>query len=124
MINENTPAETSTKKSTEKMLVSKWLEDYDSHTIYESQLAKASCEEFTGVIPRWPEHTPQDTASAMRARGLGGTLRDSPSGRLCYGWEMAESLAVQLIPEWRSSGVQGRGRRFWFAVESLANAGK
>lgn len=106
------------------MKVSDWLSELDSHDIYDSTFAKADCLEKTGVEINWPEHSHQQTASAIKQRGLGGSLKVDAAGKMCYGWEMAEAAARQLLkqPLW-SSGYFGRGRQFRAAVEALVEAG-
>ena len=105
------------------MKISEWLLQIDSHAICGSQDAKDDFQKETGQCPTWPEHTREQTARGIKERGLGGSVMVGPSRTMmCFGWEMAEALARKYA-EFGGSCYEGRGRRFWAAIEALQAKG-
>lgn len=102
--------------------VSEWINGISSHEIYDSSKLAKSFTAKTGQQPCWPEHSTRETASAIRARGLGGNL-DKKEVANAYGWEIAEALAEKFAA-WPGTFQQGRGSRFRSAVAALIAAGQ
>jgi hypothetical protein len=112
-----------------KQKPSEWLDELDSHGIYDSTALKARYELETGQkAPDWPEHTPAQTRQRIKARGLGGGLKEgTPEEQLqAYGWEIARTLEEALVPKSQrlSHVVEGRGSAHRLCVEALQRMGK
>lgn len=101
--------------------ISDWLKDIGPWTIYVSQQMKEEFKKETGQEPVWPEHSDHDTNKAMYERGLGGTPINTTE-KVCWGYEVAISLARKYVPNFRSTKM-GRGFAFREALEALQKAG-
>ena len=102
--------------------ISEFLSELDSHSIYESEPMKKDFKEQTGQEPVWGEYTERQTAEAMESRGLGGYMNPADGKKLCYGYDVAKSLAQKHAPGYRCTKM-GRGFAFQEALEALRNAG-
>lgn len=107
------------------MKPSEWLYEYvDSHGIYSSPGLARSLQEHCGIEPApWPVHSTEETRRAIKARSLGGHVKDGPPGGTAWGWEIAEALAVKLLPGGYQRAYYGRGTRFRSAFIALREAG-
>lgn len=117
-----------TKKATKakaapvKLKVSEWLAECGSHDIYNAAQIAQDFTERTGEAPCWATHTVAATAQAMKARGLGGTLRGKPQDVTAWGYEIAGALARKYANF--TSEKMGRGFLFFDCLEALRRAGK
>lgn len=102
--------------------ISNWLAGLDPWSIYLSDKMKESFLKETGQEPVWPEHVHQQTAKAMAARGLGGTLGPPHPGKECWGYEMAIALAEKYVDGFLCTKM-GRGFAFQEALEALRKVG-
>ena len=105
------------------MKVSEWLETIDSHGIYEAAPCAADFTKETGKLPCWPTFTVAQTITAIKKRGIGGSVNGKPNERVAYGYEIANALAENLAATSSHRKYSGRGSQFRAAVEALKNAG-
>ena len=103
------------------MKISEWLiNNTDSHVIQDHEKLAESFEKETGHKANWPHFTEKQTRAAIEARGLGGELKGG-CDKLCYGYNVAESLAWEHA-QFRSS-KNGRGFRFRECIAALQEKG-
>jgi hypothetical protein len=102
--------------------ITEWLsESIGSHDIADAEALMKDYALCTGHIAKnWPTHSPQETKRAIEARGLGGSLT-TDAKKLAYGWQVAETLALQYAG-FRTEKV-GRGSAYRECVEALKAKG-
>lgn len=114
------------------MNLTQWIcEHTDSHAIQDSTKLKAKFAEdqieAPGLVekfpngPQWPEHSTQETARNIEARGKGGHVKQDDKVMACYGFEVAEYFAYELAgwEPWQ----RGLGFRFNSAIQALKAKG-
>lgn len=109
-----------------KMKPSEWLQEFDSHGIYDATAIAADFTNTTGLEPCWPVHTPKETRAAIRARGLGGSFSSKNENQLmAYGYSIARALESKFVPVGKqmSHGFYGRGSQFRAAIKALQSVG-
>jgi len=99
--------------------VSQWLEEMDSHAIYNAELCAKDFKKETGLEPCWPVHTVRSCAKHIQARSLGGDVRGDPEEKVCYGYEIANALAETLANSYAHRRFHGRGSQFDCAIQVL-----
>jgi hypothetical protein len=97
-----------------------FLSTRDSHSIYDHAEAGAAFTAATGELPPWPTHTKQNTQRRIAGSYTGGYVEGADDTIMCYGYEMAYSLAEHYIG-FRSQKV-GRGFMFHDCIDALVKA--
>jgi hypothetical protein len=106
----------------EKMAVWAWLEERDSHEIYESDKVAADLLKRTGVKAPWTPRTVRAIRRQMANDPHGGTV-SGPDDMLCIaGYEMAAALAAELCQF--HSTCMGRGFLFRDCIAALRGNAK
>lgn len=101
--------------------ISQWLRDTtDSHGIQSYEPLQRDFNENTGLKDELPKHTVAQCSAGIVGRGKGGQVNGK--GFVCYGYEVAESLA-RTYADWHPYQM-GLGFRWNSAIEALERAGK
>jgi hypothetical protein len=103
-----------------KMKPSEFLNDLDSHGIYDDAILRQDYENLVGRPAPWRSHDSEAIRDSIKARGLGGSYESTRNG--VTGYEIAESIADELCAN-RQKIMIGRGSRFREAVDALKLAG-
>lgn len=102
--------------------ISQWLVDnIGSHEICDDATMRKSFEKETGKKAAWLAHSVAETRRAISGRGLGGSVSDNDNKPVCYGYEIAASLAQVYANGFRSS-MSGRGSMFRDCLEAIQQA--
>mgnify|MGYP001579348289 CR=1 FL=1 len=104
------------------MKIHEWLQDFDSHGIYDAQHCAEDFRAQTGQEPCWPTRSHAATRRMIVARGLGGNLAVDHGHDLANGYEIAEALAERYAKSTAHLVFEGRGSRFRAAFDALRKA--
>jgi hypothetical protein len=109
--------------------VHEWLEELESHSIYDAEGAAADFEQATGKQAPWRgsgwHHT--QVLRQIIDRGLGGNLAEDNGHLLIAGFEIAERISEDYRAQQLHNGrshllYSGRGRRFHACISDLKKA--
>lgn len=107
----------------EKQKVSAWLGEHGSHEIYSATELANDFEKCTGQkFPAFVRtYTWKETRDTMKARGLGGTLKEEKTQRVIWGYVMASDFAKGLVNY--VCPKMGRMNIFYDSIKAIEDAG-
>lgn len=96
-----------------------WLEELDSHGIYDAAILNELPEELSSAIPT---RTPAQVRRSIEHRGLGGYLVSEPAARMFSGWEASEAICSTVLGRNPGARYHGRGRSHRACIAGLRAA--
>jgi hypothetical protein len=123
-----------TEPSTKASSMAEFLDDIDSHGIYDEGIFEDLPDGYSYVDGKlyavtkpgpaaMPVATREQTQAAIEARGVGGHINADAPDRLLTGWEVASSVSRWLLGYEPDAWFHGRGSRHRACVKALKEAG-
>jgi len=103
--------------------ISKWLEGYDSHTIYSNDKLEQDFREKTGKEPKWSTTTIGKLRESEGSFKGPMNLKGNDSDVVACGWIVAEGLERAYAGTRAYAEFHGRGSAFRASIEALKSKG-